>query len=402
MPPSTNANGLKCVGSSGIAFCKTIQECHDAQPPAKRRRVGGNGDYSNFFRQAHFSADGTTIITHSEDECLRTFILPPDLLDDLETPTHLEAYAERQSPTNTLSYSLYPFFDLQNPSTTLVLSAEKDVPLSLRNVLHYETQHASYPLIDTATEAFLTPHSLAWTPDGTHFIAGSKDQLSVFDASRDGEGPISTRRTAPGRTAKKRYAAQDINSCKGVVSALQMGPDGLMAAGTLDRNIALFDHNGLGECVTAFSLPLPRDSSTRRDGTGVTHLRWSPCGKYLLIAERQSDIIHIYDVRDTHRRVGWLSGRHADMTQKLGIDVVPTADGFEVWAGGTNGCVRMWEGVGMREGEQSFQKEMKLHDGKFFPSGQKLEYMRLLTTGRSGVERDMASRWRGACYVLWT
>lgn len=363
MPSSASAHGFKCAGSTGNAFCKTIQEFHDAQPPAKRRRLGGYSNYSNLFREAHFSADGTTIVTQSEDESLRTFILPPDLLDDVETPSHLEAYAERQSPTNTLSYSLYPYFDLQNPSTTLVLSAEKDVPLSLRNVLHYETQHASYPLIDTATEAFLTPHGLAWTPAGTHFVAGSKDQISVFDASRDGEGPVSTRKTAPGRTAKKRYAVQDINSCKGVVSALQMGPDGLMAAGTLERNIGLFNHNGLGECATAFSLPLPQDSNIRRDGTGVTHLRWSPCGKYLLVAERQSDIVHIYDVRDTHRRVEWLSGRRAGTTQKLGIDVVPTAAGFEVWTGGTDGCVRMWEGVGSKEGEQTPAKEIKLHDG---------------------------------------
>lgn len=352
---------LKCVGSTGAFFCKTIQEHNDHQPPVKRRRVGPNGAYSNLFRSVQFSSDGTTLITHSEDECLRTFILPPDLLSrgDDDEPARLEVYAEIQSPTNTLSHALYPHFDLQNPSTTLVLAASKDVPLSLRNILHYDTLHASYPLIDAATEAFVTPHSLAWTPDGTHFAAGSKDQIAVFDASRDGEGPVSVQKTAPGRTARKVYAAKDVNGCKGIVSAMSISSDGLLAAGTLDRNVGLFDQSGFGPCGTAFSMA---DGS--KDGTGVTHMRWSPCGKYLLIAERQSDIIHVYDVRDTHRRVGWLDGRHASTTQKLGIDVVPTADGFEVWAGGTDGCMRMWKDAGLKEGEQEPDRQIKLHDGE--------------------------------------
>jgi hypothetical protein len=36
--------------------------------------------------------------------------------------------------------------------------------------------------------------------------------------------------------------------------------------------------------------------------------------------------------------------------QRLGVDVVPTATGYEVWAGGTDGVVRMWSQPGSREG----------------------------------------------------
>lgn len=349
---------LTCVGSTGNAFCKTIQEYDDDRPPAKRRRVGHSGHFSNLFREAQFTPDGTTIVTHSEDECLRTFILPPDLLQDDSDPSRLEPYSEIQSPTNTLSYAIYPHFDLRDPSTTLVLAASKDVPLTLRNALHYDTLHASYPLIDAKTEAFVPSHSLAWSPDGTHFFAGSKDQVAIFDPSRDGEGPVTIHRTAPGRTARKMYAAQDPNSCKGIVSALRHSPvDGILAAGTLDRNVGLFDHGGFQACGTAFSLPA--------DGTGITHLRWSPCGKYLLIAERQSDCMHVYDVRQTRTRVGWLRGRCAETTQKLGMDVVATAEGFEVWAGGTDGCARMWSNAGVVEGEQHPDREVKMHDGGY-------------------------------------
>lgn len=367
-PPRQSLHG---VGSTGDTFCKTIQEYNSSQPAARRRRVGKNGAYSNLFREAQFSADGTTIVTHSEDEFLRTFILPPDLLDDRTSPSKLEAYSEIQSPTSTLSYSLYPHFDLQNSATTLALAASKDVPLSLRNALHYETIHASYPLIDAPREAFVTPHALTWTSDGTHFLAGSKDQIAIFDASRDGEGPEAVHKTAPGRTAKKLYGAQDINSCKGIVSTLSISSDGLLAAGTLDRNIGLFDHSGFQDCSTAFSLSFSLDGSAR-DGTGITHLHWSPCGKYLIVAERQSDSIHVYDVRSTHRRVCRLSGRRAATTQKLGFDVLPASkstSGLEVWAGGTDGCVRKWvvnAGIDVEEeaSEQAPDLETNMHDGE--------------------------------------
>lgn len=390
---------LKCVSSTGATFCRSIRECNDSQPPAKRRRVGRNGDYSNLFREAQFSGDGTTIVTHSEDETLRTFVLPPDLLDGGHKASVLQAYSEIQSPTNTLSYVLYPHFDLQHPSTTLALIASRDVPLALRNTLHYDTLHGSYPLIDAATEKFETPHSLVWTADGTHFVAGSKDQVAVFDASYDGSGPTSLHKTAPGRNARKRYGVQGINSCKGLISALRISPDGLLAAGTLGRHIGLFDHSGFGECSTSFSLDASLDESGKRSGTGVTHLRWSPCGKYVLVAERQSDVVHVYDVRSTHRRVGWLSGRHADTTQKLGIDVVSTVEGFEVWGGGTDGCVRMWENAGSKEGEQKPDQKIKLHEGTR-PGATILILCADNAIFRSYLERSVASRRSSPCYLL--
>lgn len=405
-PPTLD---LKCVGSTGDAFCKTIQEYDDGQPPAKRIRIGQSGNSSNLFREAQFSGDGTTVVTHSEDECLRTFVLPPDLLDRSdEDPANLEVYDNVQSPTNTLCYALYPAFDLANPSTTLALSASKDVPLTLRNVLHYQTLHASYLLTDRITEAFITPHSLTWTGTGgsnaTHFLAGSRDRIAVFDASRDGEGPMTVHKTASSRKAQKRYAAQEINGCKGIVSAMHISPDGVLAAGTLSRNLGLFEHGGLGECATAFSLSSPDRKSEAANGgigTGIMSLRWSPCAKYLLIAERQSDSVHVYDVRVTHRRVGWLSGRRAETTQKLGMDVVPTENGFEVWAGGTDGCVRMWENAGSLEGAQVPDREIKLHDGKCKLKN-RLELLQVLIPPSSNLQYHLAS-WRGsACDVLWS
>lgn len=61
----------------------------------------------------------------------------------------------------------------------------------------------------------------------------------------------------------------------------------------------------------------------------------------------------VYDIRVAGKLLGWLAGREADTNQRLGIDVcVGTAGtgGFEVWAGGQDGVVKVWEGVGGVQG----------------------------------------------------
>jgi WD40 repeat protein len=54
----------------------------------------------------------------------------------------------------------------------------------------------------------------------------------------------------------------------------------------------------------------------------------------------------IYDIRVTGRLVGWLEGRSAETNQRLGVDVFPCVDNegvAEIWAGGTDGTVRVWK-----------------------------------------------------------
>ncbi|KAK4618323.1 Guanine nucleotide-binding protein negative regulator 1 [Fulvia fulva] len=309
---------------------------------------------SNFFRNAAFSGDGTTIVTQNEDQCLKTFVLPTDLLDDRDEPTQLIPYATYQSGSNIQSYALYPHFSLHNPATTLVLSGSADVPITLRNALHYDTIHGTYPFVTPTTEEHLPPRSLAFTRDGRRFIAGSVNVLATFDCTRTGEGPLSTQKLRPGKGQVQHFSTWQLQR-KGIVSAMSISSEGMLAIGTNEREIALFEDDGLGECSTVFELE-------GRGGSGITGLKWSPDGQYLLVAERQSDVVQVFDIRNTQSRVASLAGRRANTPQVLGIDVVPTAAGFEVWGGGTDGIVRMWSNPGSKGGAQSPDTEMKMHD----------------------------------------
>ncbi|KAH9845388.1 Guanine nucleotide-binding protein negative regulator 1 [Teratosphaeria destructans] len=340
----------RCVGTTGEAFNTTVGKL-------------GQGDCErNFFRSALLSGDGTSVVTHNKDQNLRTFVLPPDLLEDSENPIPLVPYAFHASPTPIQSYALYPGFALQDPSTTLVLSASSEQPLIVRNALDYNHVHARYPWVSSMTEAYYAANSLMFTRDGTHFIAAGKNQIAVFNCEHSHEGPETTFKTGYSRKARKLYGQQSM-TCQGIVNAMTIRPeDGVLAAGTTEREVGLYEAEGNGGCITAFSV---RDAGTNREkmhGTGITGLEWSPCGTYLVIAERQADVLQVYDIRNTLQRVSILAGRQAQTTQRLGLDVVPTAEGYEVWAGGTDGVVRMWKNAGSEGGEQRPDAELKLHD----------------------------------------
>lgn len=155
---------------------------------------------------------------------------------------------------------------------------------------------------------------------------------------------------------------------KGIISTLGMSCEGILAAGTFGRWVGLYDSGGRGGTVGVFSIKITShsdsDSAEEDEGSGITQVTWSPCGRYLLIAERCSNGIGVWDIRGTGRRLAWLAGRKANTMQRLGIEV---REGGEVWAGGTDGAVRVWEGLGRSEGRVERVWEFGAHDGMVFP-----------------------------------
>lgn len=216
---------------------------------------------------------------------------------------------------------------------------------------------ASYPLVSPTTEAFIAPHSLLFSnEDPNHFFAGSESCISLFDVQRDGEGPVSRMHTTTSRRGSGGVGM------KGIVSALGMSPDGILAAGTFTRNVGLYDGNGSGGIVAIFPLQSPDSLTSEEDvgqGTGITQLLWSTCSRYLCVVERGSDGIGVWDVRGTGQRLAWLRGRKALTPQRLGVDIA----GQEIWAGGTDAYVRVWEGLGIKEGCIDPVWAFKAHDG---------------------------------------
>ncbi|KAA8904671.1 hypothetical protein FN846DRAFT_952243 [Sphaerosporella brunnea] len=317
----------------GSIFRTALRENAEGPTPTSggRARNPFNGSESNLFKSVQWTPDGTTLLTHSEDDGLRTFILPPDLLSASETA--LVPYCTTFTSSRVFATAIYPLANISQPESFIYLCSPRGEPIRLHSLLHPGLL-SSYPLINPNTEVFETPYSLL-IPSNTpnSFLAGTNNQISIFDLHRCGDGPVTVLKTTPAR-----HAPATTTTMKGLVTAMALS-DGMLAAGTNTRQVGLYAGDGGGEVIGVFTLPPDHE----KVGRGVTGLSWSACGRYLYIAERRSDVVSVYDIRVTGHRVASLCGRAAGTNQRLGVDVATGLDG-EVVAGGTDGVVRIWKG----------------------------------------------------------
>ncbi|TPX23225.1 hypothetical protein DIZ76_012551 [Coccidioides immitis] len=87
---------LKCVASTNVPGDTPVTSDQNLLPGqslagSPEHRVT-RGTPSNYFKSADWTADGTTIVTNSADNHIRTFVLPPDLLEEKEVPHSITPY----------------------------------------------------------------------------------------------------------------------------------------------------------------------------------------------------------------------------------------------------------------------------------------------------------------------
>ncbi|KAJ6259351.1 hypothetical protein Dda_6251 [Drechslerella dactyloides] len=352
----------RLVASTGDVYRASIADSHDREDAALNGTVGNGLEYgsvmgpksnrpgSNVFRSVEWTADGTSLLAVSEDNCIRTFIAPPDLLTAPSLHSLLP-YSICRLPSTPHCISPYPFAAISNPSTALFLTSLPSHPIQLRSFL-YPAVTGTYPLIHTETEKYLTPASLAWTPNGTHFLAGTDSQIHLFDITREKDGPVESYNT--GQKRKKAAIADGYSQSgvRGIVSALAMHAGTQMfAAGTYSRRVLLYsspwqdgqllDSINLNDIRndTHSSSPYHYDAS----GNGVTSLSFSGNGTHLLIAERKSANLYIYDIRNLSTVHSILTRRHAQTNQKIQAAFTNLAGIPDtVVSGGIDGIVRAW------------------------------------------------------------
>lgn len=337
-----------------------------AQADCEQESRSGTGlsRYGSFFRSAEWSPDGTCLIVNSSCNRIETLIVPPELLDEREVPLRLQPYSTIQSRDAADAVVCYPGYNLEDVSTTLILSAVNEHPIRLNSALTGSLV-ASYPLVNTNTEALIKPQSMIFTADGSHFLAGSQNMLSTFDTSRPGSEPLASIKTGP----KKGNASwsNPTLSLRGLISALAVDSQyNVLAAGTLSRQIGLYDSAGQGDCIGVFSLA-GTDADKAVAGNGITQLAWSGCGRYLYVAERKSDGALIYDIRQSGQLLSWICGRSAMTNQRmnLGFSSHTNADshGQDIWAGGRDGRLRRWTDAHLHQGSVEPLETLQVHDG---------------------------------------
>jgi WD40 repeat protein len=315
-----------------------------------------------------------------------------------EEPTVVSPYCSAPSPSTLTSLTLHPAFDITNSATTLLLTSQPDLPIRLTNALDLAYTHASYTWQNNLTEAYISPASLLFV-DNDHFVAGAKDSLAVFNIHNQ-DAPVYEAATRKGRKARKLYGA-DAAGIGGIVSSLALSCDNILAAGTYNRQVGLFENAGQGQSIAAFDLSFNDADDSLLKGNGVSQLAWSPCGNYLFVAERQSDALLVYDIRHTGQRLSYLAGRKAHTTLKLSFDLVTDEYGkTDVWAGGTDGKVRAWRDVTSREGRIEPDLVHQVSQGKRLVSPNHV--LLILTTDSCREQYNPQSARANAHNHLWS
>ncbi|POS78370.1 hypothetical protein DHEL01_v203224 [Diaporthe helianthi] len=356
--------------------------------PADEAVHADESRFPSIYKGAQWTADGTTIIAATYHNQLCSFVVPSDLLEPREHPLVLRPQKTLSLPETTNVFAPAPYFALEAPETHHVLVACRDHPIQIFRALPTtptpvddrqpdETSSLfSYRLISPQTEAYLPVHSLAWpspyAATSSSFFVGSNNLIAQFNLHRIGDGPQQVVHTIP---SKRHISKGNGVGMRGMVSALSTQndenyvPTALLAAGTWTRWVGLYDFARGGERVATWSVADaaasvvvqdPLSGSLQRPatkggigGAGITQTAWSPDGRYLLVNERQSTGVLVYDVRVTNKVLGFLAGRGALTHQKLDLTVYPDSEGlggFEVWSGTTDGTVKVWQGVGNDEG----------------------------------------------------
>lgn len=328
----------------------------------------GLNRYGTYLRSAQWSPDGTCLIVNSSSNKIETLIVPPELLDQRESPLRLKPYSAIESRDAADAIACFPGYDLQDTSTTLILSAVNEHPIRLNSALTGNLV-ASYPLVNPNTEAYIKPQSMIFTNDGINFITGSQGLISTFDIARPGSKPLASIKTGPKKSSGSW--SNPILSLRGLISALAVDDQhNILAAGTLSRQIGLYDSAGQGDCIGVFSIA-GTDADKLISGNGVTQLAWSACGRYLFIAERKSDGALVYDIRQSGQLLSWICGRNALTNQRTSVEFNSYCkDGVhDIWAGGQDGRLRRWTDAHLQSGPVEPIESLFIHKGMLFPFG---------------------------------
>jgi len=363
--PGLPTETAQCIASTGNGFCGSIYQT-DSKPKPVPDNSFDKGLESNLFHTAKLSADGTTIVTHNEDQRLRTYVLPTNLLENEDRILKLTPLAT-SNPIKTRCSALYPHYLLSESGTTVALQSCTDTRIRLVNILNYDYVHSTYPWVNANTEEVNTPHSLVFSPDGTRFVAGAKECIALFDLSRANEGPMQFHKTRRSKTVRREYGEHE-TPLSGTVNALAINQfNGLLAAGSTERQLGFWEAGGSGNKTSAFSVR--DDTLPETKGCGITQIEWSHCGQYLFVAERNSDVILVFDVRQG-RRLCWLEGRNAKSMQRMSFQIVQSVDDLhhgriDIWAGGTDGHIRVWKDVTRSTDAVDPSTDIVAHRGMF-------------------------------------
>jgi len=211
------------------------------------------------------------------------------------------------------------------------LSSCRDHPAQLRNASTGELV-CSYISYDYAHE-ISTPVGLGWSFDGQRVLCGFEKRIDIFDPSNP-QQPLRTIRATGGK--KRKRDTQLRRPQRGIVSCFSHSPilgEKFFAAGCYDKTIGIYDSES--------SSDEPELVLYGQHEGGVTHLQFTPDGRYLFSGARRDNQLLGWDIRNTSAVLYRFERVSSATNQRIYFDIDPS--GQYLISGGLDGRLLVFD-----------------------------------------------------------
>ncbi|XP_065644495.1 MATH and LRR domain-containing protein PFE0570w-like isoform X2 [Hydra vulgaris] len=271
------------------------------QVACSKNEFGSSQD--NFLRGSSWSPDGQLILTNSNDNLLRVFKLPDDVMEHNLNHMDMKPIVRIVGGETVYSTDWYPFMNFANPDSCLFLSSSRDHPVHLWDAVTGEVRcsYRAFDQMDELTSAL----SVSFNADGSKIYAGFNNKIRIFESSRPGRDCIEM------STVGKKGSRKKTRMQHGIVSCISFPKqyNGCYALGSFSKTVGLYD------CNTDENICVMHGHKG-----GITQVQFTNDGCYLFSGGRKDNEILCWDMRSTVEPVFKLS-REVNTNQRIQFDI---------------------------------------------------------------------------------
>lgn len=290
---------------------KTLIELSNSSWTRSRR---ANEDVQPYLRGCKWSPDGTCCLSVVNNDGVHVTELSADLYEGSVAPNRIidvmDSVIHVKECGLIYDFCWFPRMNSRIPDTCCWLTTRQNAPVQMWDAYDgsLRCSYRGFDSVDQMEPAI----SVTFSTFGGLIIAGYKKAIRIFDVERPGREFIEHKIKAPA-------------ACLAVC-------DDLLAVGSWNTTVSLYSANTLGNYKSIGVM--------HGHGGGVTQVKFTPDGRYLVSGARKDNRLLLWDIRHFRRPLNILS-RVVDTNQRIYFDISPC--GKYLVSGGTDGVIKVWD-----------------------------------------------------------